>query len=105
MTTNKPATPLPFRVSLETPSRGAYIKSGKDRLGTVKLEDDAAYIVAACNAFPQLVEDRARLVEALRESFSALDACLNSGDTASALNEADRVLTEYRPILRELGEL
>ena len=28
---------------------------------------DAAYIVTACNAYPRLLADRARLIEALRE--------------------------------------
>ncbi len=45
-----------------------------------------------------------QLVGALRECMSALDMCLNSSDMASALDEADRVLTTYRPLLERLDE-
>ena len=92
----KPATPQQVSDALIV-----YVRSGSSNGN----EAMRGICLKAANAYPKLIEDRARLVEALRESFSALDACLNSGDTASALNEADRVLTEYRPILRELGEL
>ena len=44
----------------------------------------------------------AQVVDALRECMSALDMCLNSSDMASALDEADRVLTTYRPLLERL---
>ena len=44
------------------------------------------------------------LVGALRECMSALDMCLNSSDMASALDEADRVLTTYRPLLERVDQ-
>lgn len=48
-------------------------------------------------------EEQAKVVRALQECMSALDMCLNSSDTASAFEEADRVLTTYRPLLQRLG--
>ena len=45
---------------------------------------------------------REELVQALRECMAALDACLNSSDLAAALEETDRVLTTYRPLLQRL---
>jgi hypothetical protein len=44
------------------------------------------------------------VVQALRECMSALDMCLNSSDIAAALEEADRVLTTYRPLLQRLAD-
>lgn len=41
--------------------------------------------------------------QALRECMTALDMCLNSSDLAGALEEADRVLTTYRPLLARLA--
>jgi len=49
------------------------------------------------------VTEREELVQALREAMAALDACLNSADFASALEEADRVLTTFRPLLKRLA--
>jgi hypothetical protein len=51
-----------------------------------------------------VTEREKELVQALRESMSALDMCLNSSDLAAALEEADRVLTTYRPLLQRLDE-
>ena len=48
--------------------------------------------------------DLSELVEALRESMSALDMCLNSSDLEAALEEADRVLTTYRPLLARIPD-
>ena len=40
-------------------------------------------------------------VQALRECMSVLDMCLNSSDTAGALEEADRVLVQMMVLGRE----
>lgn len=43
-----------------------------------------------------------RLIEALRECMSTLDMCINSSNAAAAFDEADRVLTKYRPLLQQI---
>ena len=69
----KPATPLPYHVEDDTDiySVGGFFVATtfvpESAVGTRIEYEHAAYIVAACNAYPQLVDDRARLVEALHE--------------------------------------
>lgn len=87
----KPATPLPWIVrSLrnrpgecfvqgQRPADMAYAPEimGDDYegFGGGEAKDkDAAYIVAACNEYPKLVEDRAKLVAALSDVLDALGA-------------------------------
>ena len=85
MTTTKqaaPATPLPWKVS--KPQHGRFPAYSIDN-GSVKsiamvsimarggTDQDAAYIVAACNAYPRLLAERAELVAALRLGRSAED--------------------------------
>ena len=41
------------------------------------------------------------LEEALADALAALDACLNSSDTAGAAEHADEVLTKHRVLLSE----
>ena len=68
MTTNKPATPLPYRYLRD---EGQFIV---DANGNIVAEipcqgvspEHGDYLTAACNAYPKLIEDRARLVEALQ---------------------------------------
>ena len=101
----KPATPLPWHVTHQRHTDQSFDVVSLCTMGgatvvaaTGKSADamspngrDAAYIVAACNAYPQLVEDRRRLVEALR-------------DAALRLEAADRGAADLRALLRELGE-
>jgi len=48
-------------------------------------------------------DEQSEVVQALQECMSALDMCLNSSDTSGAFDEADRVLTTYRPLLQRLA--
>ena len=74
MTATKPATPLPWITDHSTviystergPHRGAVAEYG--------YQQDAAYIVTACNAYPRLLAEREELVQALREACSQLAA-------------------------------
>ena len=52
----------------------------------------------------KLEADRARLVAALRDAQTALDAGLNSGDAVSAAQEMDDAALMLRALLAELGE-
>ena len=52
----------------------------------------------------ELRADRARLVAALRDAQTALDAGLNSGDAVSAAQEMDDAALMLRALLAELGE-
>ena len=69
--------------------------------------DDAAYIVAACNTYPQLVADRARLIAALQKT----NELVARGHVEGAYNAiaagpqyAERVMAATASLLRELGE-
>ena len=75
MTTIKPATPLPWYK--ESPMQGIRAVSPYGRLYMAHQspdhkvrEQDAAYIVAACNAYPRLIAEREELIAALREIVS-----------------------------------
>ena len=96
MNAPKPATLLPWRVSPIAP-RSIQQESGIWSVAECTIDGDrnAPYIVAACNAYPQLVADRARLVEALR---SALSAAKGDWQKGAAWDIAATAL------LRELGE-
>ena len=73
--TIKPATPLPWLVSDLDVFIGKVAIVDTQGLGVARVnrnfapkgaEQNAAYIVAAANAYPQLVAERAELVAALR---------------------------------------
>ena len=109
MNAPKPATPLPwilthqesfdycFDIVSPQPDGGVYIAStGSSKDVDSPCGKNAAYIVAACNAYPQLLDDRARLLEALREIVCpTMDAWHNLTSTNAA---------KARALLRELGE-
>lgn len=80
---------------------------------------NAAYIVTACNAYPQLVADRQELVAALRHAKScfvsaslvAIEQMHASARNPKALKaadsarmEADRCAAELNAVLAKLGE-
>jgi hypothetical protein len=44
------------------------------------------------------------LTQALRECMAALDMCVNSSDLNAAIEEANRVLTKYKPLLQQLKD-
>ncbi len=106
----KPATPLPW-VSFHGHERGfnrAWVKTQPSPMlrgftkevavltGTVA-DDDAAYIVTACNAYPHLTAINAELVEALERikdqygrnpDTPSKDAAVMSGIAVTALARA-----------------
>ena len=92
----KPATPLPWALSeqrihyaiasYKTQQRVAEIRHCEGPNGH-NTKDNAAYIVAACNAYPALVA-------ALRESLQAYE-----GDFGPM-----HISTRHRALLRSLGE-
>ena len=84
----KPATPLPWKVDENNELPPAVIEDTEDGIGVCEEMNaqDAAYIVAACNAYP-------KLVAALREI-----ANLPDGDFY------DCPLGKVRLLLRSLGE-
>ena len=105
----KPATPLPWHVTHQRHTDQSFDVVSLCTMGgatvvaaTGKSADamspngrDAAYIVAECNAYPQLVEDRRRLVEALREVYAVEEGP----------GETDRPQwVKIRALLKELGE-
>lgn len=99
MTTFKPATPLPLRF---LPDDWNYIVDANGNIVAEipcqVVEKDMElgdYIVRACNEYPKLIEDRARLVEALRSIANRVPPNV-AGDGATET---------ARAVLRELGEL
>ena len=72
-TKHTPATPLPWEALGDMVHCGddhpRIIAASFDRSAASKRGDEqnAAYAAHACNEYPKLVEDRAKLVEALRE--------------------------------------
>ena len=102
MTAPKPATalPTPLRV-VRLNGTGKLLNIVSANGGVIAYSDyenRADAIVAACNAYPQLVEDRARLVEALEglSAMGVLDA-RGSDSHESAQRRADACA-----LLREL---
>ena len=99
MTATKPATPLPFHRPLDmcdaenvqslmlSQPAAMFVRHGALDVVAVVLmpghgqnpagkiaEQRATHIVTACNAYPQLLEDRRRLVEALRDAVEELSS-------------------------------
>ena len=110
MTANhQPATSLPWQ--WETKGRPTRLYSPDTRIapetvlsthGESKvLTADAAYIVAACNAYP-------KLIAALRDARSRLEGFIGSDcecDNTHEQNGTQCCLCEYGALLRELGEI
>ena len=87
-----PATPLPWRSKADFISVRVIAAHGAQVAGTVPLAElDAAYIVAACNAFPELVA-------ALRNSLEVVDYVANNGNAG-----CDELARQIRALLRKLG--
>ena len=83
----KPATPLPWQAVMHGLAPYSDIVSGSRQI-TAAGDEDAAYIVQACNAYPQLVADRAELIETLKYVLVESSSCRNV----------------IRNLLRDLGE-
>ena len=75
----------------QSPHRNKSGDSIKEYIAENIEPEHAAYIVAACNSYPQLVADRAQLLAALRKLGAG------SPSTVRSVNEATA-------ILRSLGE-
>ena len=124
MSTPKPATPLPWTVAqagdpnnvprIMSPAGGVAVLCINRFMGDKGPSKDelqqAAYIVAACNAYPRLVADRARLVEALRDAIPALillgNYIGNDWKGGGGIEAFDRcaIIGQARALLREIGE-
>jgi hypothetical protein len=111
MTTNttKPATPLPWTMRATQESSYAAFKIGAPSNRTIaavldgnaNAAADAAYIVAACNAYPQLVADRQELIAALRE----LHRCMEwHGQQGHHVAMDAKATYDARALLARLGE-
>jgi len=95
--TTKPATPLPWlRAGRDADTRGIFLRSDFRKPAAYHVlvmgapaDQDAAYIVHACNAYP-------RLVEALRGLWSHFK---HDGS-----DEADALAKSARALLRSFGE-
>ena len=117
MTTKQaaPATPLPWRTDEYIRER---ICAGADRDAQVAKiftiprgandaqtdrarQQDAAYIVAACNAYPRLMAEREQLVAALRAVVDAYTVT----DGVAGKNPAERatIREQARALLARLG--
>ena len=84
----KPATPLPWQsAQYETFSN---IVQGQKRIGSSFKHQDAAYIVHACNAYPELVA-------ALRD--------MTRYDSVSEPGAYGYAITTARALLAKLGEI
>ena len=98
----KPATPLPWRVVERQNARGQALTPGivgrryknvaRDWpiaiASAITFEDtnaNAAYIVEACNAYPQLIADRAALVAMLQRA--AFDENYEADDCIALLDK------------------
>ena len=94
-----PATPLPWEELPAARSNLVHIEAGDDGLHAAvcsipkSREQDAAYIVHACNTYPRLVEALRLLVKAEDEYGDGSNVAVNE-----ALEPAER-------LLRELGEI
>ena len=96
MTAPKPATPLPWTYREDTYQPNWWqIWTYDGGMGTVAeaigSETNAAYIVAACNAYPGLLAERAKLIGALRKCASRYP-----DDTAGDFADARVLLRKIR---------
>ena len=99
MTTKQaaPATPLPWTFSHEPRSNVGRIHGRIDPVGSTPRPNDAAYIVAACNAYPRLMAEREQLVAALKQLYAAFPDC-EGGEQGKACMEARRVLNSVKGV-------
>ena len=106
MSTPKPATPLPWHVGMKQAEQIVYdatgwavanatVYHGKAELPETKA--NAAYIVAAANAYP-------RLVEALRGTLGKLAAYIDTQGDPQYIYAAEKHHDDVLALLRELGE-
>jgi len=107
----KPATPLPWKIPSQlspeifaaTHEQGHNIPVGSVQTFRGGGAQDAEYIVHACNTYPDLVRDRARLLEALRGAENRAQELGDRGGKVDAL-ECSGIAEGIRALLRELGE-
>jgi hypothetical protein len=85
----KPATPLPWEIE-PSPHGGAILVRPGSPQSHVQLYD-AAYIVAACNAYPELVAALRNIIEPDSDGFTIL---------SQGNKDAQRI----RALLAKLGE-
>ena len=108
MTPIKPATPLPWSShgnDVHSPAPVERTKMRKTVANCGHAIQDAAYIVHACNTYPQLVAERQQLIEALHNAGIALHVVSSKlkftrndgGEMANAVR--------IRALLRSLGKL
>ena len=93
LTANKPATSLPWKWSGQIGANGDHFINGAQDHVTRADPQDAAYIVTACNAFPQLVA-------ALRELMLRCD-----GEEGVRADGSNIQTIAASGLLQSLGEL
>lgn len=103
MTTKKPATALPWRTQLNRTS--GYVMSNSFCVaalgdGTVPRDANAAYIVHAANAYPQLVEELKKAEAALRIAETLIVRGGGNEPNRDVSGQIDDCVT----LLSELGE-
>ena len=90
----KPATPLPWKIDQVEPEYGTESwlleDSEEEEIAVIHNEDNAAYIVHACNNLPRVLEALSELVAATDRDHEAELGV----DTAAALNRASALLKE-----------
>ncbi len=103
MTATKPATPLPWDNAGSTPQQ-ATIDKGNFCIGDCGsgsgAHQNAAYIVAACNAFPQLVAALRELHEIDERKLAASERRVYKIGHSVIQERVER----NRALLRSLGE-
>lgn len=104
----KPATPLPWK---DANADGEFITGDGVLIARFlrgsfhDREQDAAYIVAACNAYPRLLAERERLVEALREILASPNITQCPRGLWSAADNMNYVkVRRANALLREIEE-
>ena len=118
MTAPKPATALPWRCNAikgnrivgdasTTDAEKWHLNGANNTIARFFRPGDAAFAFAACNTYPQLVADRARLIAALQKT----NELVARGHVEGAYNAiaagpqyAERVMAATASLLRELGE-
>ena len=122
MTTTKPAqpaTPLPYSLrygaDISNFQKGKIFivsGSGLDRLQLASMtkgptmRSDAVYFVAACNAYPRLLAERAELVAALRELHAIDERKLTASEKRTYKIGHSAIhgrVERNRALLRKLG--
>ena len=96
----RPATPLPW-VAHQNQRFGYAIRDAKGgNVANRACSNNAAYIVAACNAYPRLLAERAELVAALRTVAPIIERFAAEADPQNSVLDQRR--DDLRALLRRI---